>query len=94
MAAPWSTFDLTLADGSGIPIEERSEEEMRGLPNGQCASFLRMRRPPEVPGVLVMPAIVRTPPAPLIFAEIGSFLCSPGRACARCPLLVMIGSLI
>ena len=36
VAAPWSTFDLTLADGSGIPIEERSEEEMRGLPNGQC----------------------------------------------------------
>nr|WP_315099451.1 S-methyl-5-thioribose-1-phosphate isomerase [uncultured Fretibacterium sp.] len=35
VAAPWSTFDLTLADGSGIPIEERSEEEMRGLPNGQ-----------------------------------------------------------
>ena len=35
VAAPWSTFDLALADGSGIPIEERSEEEMRALPNGQ-----------------------------------------------------------
>ncbi len=35
VAAPWSTFDLTLPDGSGIPIEERSEEEMRGLSNGQ-----------------------------------------------------------
>ena len=28
----------------------------------RVASFLRVRRPPEVPGVLVMPAIVRTPP--------------------------------
>ena len=34
VAAPWSTFDLALPDGSGIPIEERSEEEMRALPNG------------------------------------------------------------
>lgn len=34
VAAPWSTFDLALPDGSGIPIEERSEEEMRALSNG------------------------------------------------------------
>lgn len=35
VAAPWSTFDLSLPDGSGIPIEERSEEEMRVLLGGQ-----------------------------------------------------------
>jgi len=29
VAAPFSTFDFTLADGSGIPIEERSPEEVR-----------------------------------------------------------------
>ena len=30
----------------------------------RVASFLRVRLPPEVPGVLVMPAIVRTPASP------------------------------
>ena len=34
VAAPWSTLDPSLADGAGIPIEERSHEEMRLLPNG------------------------------------------------------------
>ncbi|MGL4941634.1 MAG: S-methyl-5-thioribose-1-phosphate isomerase [Thermoguttaceae bacterium] len=29
VAAPFSTFDLTLADGSGIPIEERDAAEIR-----------------------------------------------------------------
>jgi methylthioribose-1-phosphate isomerase len=28
VAAPVSTFDLTLSDGSGIPIEERSADEI------------------------------------------------------------------
>jgi methylthioribose-1-phosphate isomerase len=31
VAAPGSTFDLSLADGRGIPIEERSPEEVRTL---------------------------------------------------------------
>ena len=35
VAAPWSTFDLSAASGADIPIEERSEDEMRVLPNGQ-----------------------------------------------------------
>lgn len=35
VAAPWTTFDTALADGAGIPIEERSEEEMRVLFHGQ-----------------------------------------------------------
>ncbi|MBU0639725.1 MAG: S-methyl-5-thioribose-1-phosphate isomerase [Planctomycetes bacterium] len=30
VAAPRSTFDLSLADGTGIPIEQRPEEEVRG----------------------------------------------------------------
>ena len=34
VAAPWSTLDLSLADGAGIPIEERAQEEMRLLPGG------------------------------------------------------------
>ena len=34
VAAPWSTLDPSLPDGSGIPIEERSHEEMRLLPHG------------------------------------------------------------
>ena len=29
VAAPFSTFDLTLSDGSQIPIEERDPEEIR-----------------------------------------------------------------
>jgi methylthioribose-1-phosphate isomerase len=28
VAAPWSTIDLTIADGSAIPIEERSAKEV------------------------------------------------------------------
>lgn len=35
VVAPWSTFDPSLPDGSEIPIEERSEEEMRVLFDGQ-----------------------------------------------------------
>lgn len=31
VAAPSSTFDLSIADGSGIPIEERGPEEVRSL---------------------------------------------------------------
>ncbi|GMU36333.1 MAG: S-methyl-5-thioribose-1-phosphate isomerase [Phycisphaerae bacterium] len=31
VAAPHSTFDLSLADGGGIPIEERSADEVRGF---------------------------------------------------------------
>jgi methylthioribose-1-phosphate isomerase len=31
VAAPLSTFDLSLADGTAIPIEERSEEEVRRI---------------------------------------------------------------
>jgi methylthioribose-1-phosphate isomerase len=30
VAAPLSTFDLTIADGSAIPIEERAADEVRG----------------------------------------------------------------
>ena len=33
VAAPWSTFDLTLSSGSDIPIEERPPEEVAG-PSG------------------------------------------------------------
>ena len=35
VAAPWSTLDLTLKDGDAIPIEVRSETELRLLPGGQ-----------------------------------------------------------
>lgn len=35
VVAPSSTFDPSLPDGSEIPIEERSEEEMRALFDGQ-----------------------------------------------------------
>jgi methylthioribose-1-phosphate isomerase len=31
VAAPLSTFDLTLASGDGIPIEQRPEQEIRGV---------------------------------------------------------------
>ncbi len=37
VAAPFSTFDLTLADGSGIPIEERSREEVAAPMGCQAA---------------------------------------------------------
>jgi len=42
VAAPRSTFDLSLADGSAIPIEERSEEEVR-------RGFGRLTAPEGVP---------------------------------------------
>jgi len=35
VAAPRSTFDLSIPNGSAIPIEERSESEIRRLPGGQ-----------------------------------------------------------
>jgi methylthioribose-1-phosphate isomerase len=41
VAAPYSTIDITLPDGSGIPIEQRDPEEIR---NG----FGRQTAPPEV----------------------------------------------
>lgn len=31
IAAPWSTFDLTIENGSGIPIEERDPEEVKSF---------------------------------------------------------------
>jgi methylthioribose-1-phosphate isomerase len=31
IAAPWSTFDLSLPEGTAVPIEERPEEEIRIL---------------------------------------------------------------
>jgi methylthioribose-1-phosphate isomerase len=33
IAAPWSTFDLTIRNGSGIPIEERDPEEVKSFAN-------------------------------------------------------------
>lgn len=35
VAAPKSTFDMTIADGDKIPIEEREASEIRTLPNGR-----------------------------------------------------------
>jgi len=37
VAAPFSTFDLSLADGAGIPIEERAREEV-AAPLGRTAA--------------------------------------------------------
>ena len=54
VAAPSSTFDLTLADGSGIPIEERSPDEIR-------AGFGRKTAPDDVP--CYCPAFDGTPAA-------------------------------
>lgn len=42
VAAPKSTFDLSLEDGSGIPIEERSADEIR-------RGFGRLTTPEDVP---------------------------------------------
>jgi methylthioribose-1-phosphate isomerase len=42
VAAPSSTFDLAIADGSQIPIEERDPDEIR-------RGFGRMTAPPDVP---------------------------------------------
>ena len=39
IAAPWSTFDLSIENGSGIPIEERDPEEVK--------SFAGVRTVPE-----------------------------------------------
>ena len=35
VAAPWSTLDLSLTNGDKIPIEERDEQEVRALLDGQ-----------------------------------------------------------
>jgi methylthioribose-1-phosphate isomerase len=42
VAAPWSTVDLACPDGSGIPIEERSEEEISRfkMPDGSTAMLV------------------------------------------------------
>jgi methylthioribose-1-phosphate isomerase len=37
VAAPWSTFDLAAADGSQIPIEERSAKEVTHVGSSQVA---------------------------------------------------------
>lgn len=37
VAAPTSSFDLTLADGSDIPIEQRPADEVRGGFGGRTA---------------------------------------------------------
>ncbi len=37
VAAPLSTIDLTIADGSGIPIEERDPSEVTGFRGVRCA---------------------------------------------------------
>ena len=42
VAAPSSTFDLSLADGGQIPIEHRSEQEI-------CCGFGRQTAPEDVP---------------------------------------------
>ena len=38
IAAPFSTFDLAIADGSAIPIEDRDPEEVLGLHGRQIAA--------------------------------------------------------
>jgi methylthioribose-1-phosphate isomerase len=37
IAAPWSTFDLSVEDGSGIPIEERDSEEVTSFAGARIA---------------------------------------------------------
>lgn len=51
IAAPWSTVDATLADGAGIPIEERNADEVRVLAGtGDDGRPARLRvAPPEAP---------------------------------------------
>ena len=39
VAAPRSTFDFSLADGSGIPIEERSPDEIRIAPDDDVSTI-------------------------------------------------------
>ncbi|NMB76095.1 MAG: S-methyl-5-thioribose-1-phosphate isomerase [Myxococcales bacterium] len=52
VAAPWSTVDMALPDGSRIPIEERDGQEVRSFQGSMCA-------PPAVP--VVNPAFDVTP---------------------------------
>ncbi|NLL37130.1 MAG: S-methyl-5-thioribose-1-phosphate isomerase [Fretibacterium sp.] len=45
VAAPWSTVDTSLPDGSHIPIEERSEEELRVLFEGRVPDEVKIWNP-------------------------------------------------
>jgi len=51
VAAPWSTIDLACANGAGIPIEQREEEELSHfrLPDGNSVQLVpdgvRVRNP-------------------------------------------------
>jgi methylthioribose-1-phosphate isomerase len=46
VAAPISTFDVSIADGSAIPIEERPEEEVTGYRGSRWApEGVRVRNP-------------------------------------------------
>ena len=64
VAAPRSTFDLAISDGSAIPIEERSDEEIR-------RGFGRLTAPEDVP--CYSPAFDVTPASLIkgIITEVG-----------------------
>jgi methylthioribose-1-phosphate isomerase len=70
VAAPLSTFDLTLSSGAGIPIEMRSAEEVRRvfgqtlitLPNADCWNPAFDVTPPElVTAIITERGLIRPP---------------------------------
>lgn len=58
VAAPWSSIDLACATGEGIPLEERSEEELSRfrLPDGGAAQLVPDGVPARNPSFDVTPA--------------------------------------
>lgn len=70
VAAPLSTFDLSLATGDAIPIENRSEEEVRRvlghtlitLPGARCLNPAFDVTPPDLVTALITEAGILRPP--------------------------------
>jgi methylthioribose-1-phosphate isomerase len=70
VAAPFSTFDLNVASGRDIPIEHRSEDEVRRvmgqglvtLPGAQCWNPAFDVTPPELVTAIVTERGVIRPP--------------------------------
>lgn len=79
VAAPWSTFDPSLATGAGIPIEERSSEEVVRIfgrliaPEGVPARYPAFDVTPAglVTAIVTERGVLRPPYGPAIRALVG-----------------------
>ena len=97
VAAPLSTVDLSVADGAGIPIEERAEDEVtsfRGAPVAPAGA--RARHPAfdvtpaaNITAIVTEAGVLRPPFGPALAAACAAAASSaagPSAACAASPV--------